>query len=83
MEAEHFHQLSRLNKDFDEIIPEIFWLLLLEFLSLVKPWLEYQDQSEISQARVNTAAAAMIYFGLHTGLFFCAMGLEYTGDNRD
>ena len=83
LKAEDLYQLSRLNKDLGEMIPDILWLLLVDFLPLMKPWLDYQDWSGISQVMVDMAAAAMIHFGLHVGIFLFVNGMEYTGDDMD
>ena len=79
---EEFVNLALMNTTLFLVIPEILRLLAMDFLHLLEPRLDYEDQVEVCPHRIDMSAAAMIHTGLDPGMFVRMMGLEYTAANR-
>ena len=79
---EEFVNLALMNTTFFLVIPEILRLLAMDFLPLLEPRLDYEDQVEVCPHRIDMAVAAMIHTGLDPDMFMRMMGLEYTAANR-
>jgi hypothetical protein len=71
------------NKDFANIVPKVLHWLQVDFPPLHDPRLGYEQQDHIDPYRVETASAAMIYFGLDPGKVGRFLSGEYTGQYRD
>jgi hypothetical protein len=67
------------NKDFSKMIPKLKCWLKIDFSTLRKPRLNYENQIQIDPHQVCMANAAMAHFGLDPGRFVRWMGGEYTG----
>ena len=67
------------NKDFSKMIPKLKCWLKIDFSTLRKPRLNYENQIQINPHRVCIANATMAHFGLDPGRFVRWMGGEYTG----
>jgi hypothetical protein len=68
-----------INTDFSKMIPKLKRWLQIDFSTLRKPRLNYENQVQIDPHRVCMANAAMAHFGLDPGRFVQWMGGEYTG----
>jgi len=60
--------LSVVNQLYNEVTHNVHLFRNFDFSPLLEPCIGYADQQAISQARVNMATAAMIYYGLHPGM---------------
>ena len=65
------------------MIPKLKPWLQIDFSTLHKPQLNYENQMQIDPHQVCMANAAMAHFGLDPGRFARWMGGEYTGQLRD
>ncbi|KAL7524758.1 hypothetical protein ACHAXR_000705, partial [Thalassiosira sp. AJA248-18] len=65
------------------MVSEILRLRHLDFTPLLHPRLNYQDQTKISNNRVDMATAAMIHYDMNPGMVVRFMSGEYTGETRD
>ncbi len=72
-----------INTDFSKMIPKLKRWLQIDFSTLRKPRLNYENQVQIDPHRVCMANAAMAHFGLDPGRFVQWMGGEYTGQLWD
>ena len=80
---EDLSNLRLVNKDYATIVPKVVHELRLDFTSLRKPQLEYENQECIDPHRVEMASAAMAHFGLDMGKFVRFISGEYTGQYQD
>jgi hypothetical protein len=64
------------NKDFSKMIPKLKCWLKIDFSTLRKLRLNYENQIQINPHQVCMANAAMAYFGLDPGRFVQWMGGE-------
>ena len=72
-----------INTDFSKMIPKLKRWLQIDFSTLRKPRLNYENQTQIGPHQVCMANAAMAHFGLDPGRFVQWMGGKYIGQLRD
>jgi hypothetical protein len=70
-ELSSFHLI---NTDFSKMIPKLKCWLQIDFFTLRKPRLNYENQTQINPHQVCMANAAMAHFGLDLGRFVQWMG---------
>jgi len=69
--------LSVVNRLYNEVTRDVHLFRNLDFSPLLEPRIGYADQQAISQACVNMAMAAMVYYGLHPGMLIRYLKGEY------
>lgn len=72
-----------LSADIREIVSETRRLMKVDFSSLREPMVNYAEQTEIDEDRVDQAGAAMVHAGLDPGMMIRWLGNEYTAAHRD
>jgi hypothetical protein len=68
---EELENLKSLNNMYREIINDVLHLRCVDFLALKLLWLDYAEQTEISNQRIDLATVCSIYYGLNTGMVIC------------
>ena len=82
LSPQDFVNLSMASKTLQVIVPETLRLLSVDFTPLLEPRLNYQDQTEVCEKRIDMASALMIHYDLDPGMAVRFLGGEYTGANR-
>ena len=74
--------LSLFNEDFATVVPQVIELLDVDISPILKPRLEYQNQTEVDPHRVTMATAALVGCGMDPGKFVRLLNQQYTGEDR-
>jgi hypothetical protein len=75
--------LARTNSKYLAMVTSVWRLRNLCFKDLLLPRLDYKEQVEIQQKRVDMATACLIHFNMNPGSVVRFIGGEYTGEERD
>lgn len=75
--------LGSINPMYNLMVKDVIRLRDVDTRPLLHPRLNYQEQTEIQQDRVDMATALMIRLGMHPGLVIRYIQGEYTGEERD
>jgi hypothetical protein len=75
--------LKSLNSRYCDMINDILHLRFIDFSTVKLPCLDYAEQTEISEERVDLATACAIHYGLKTGMVICYIKGEYVGESRN
>lgn len=75
--------LSMLSKDFNAMVNDVHRLRTVDFSPLKLPRLDYNNQNQIDESRVEMATALMIAADLIPGVAVRYLSGEYTAENRD
>ena len=75
--------VKRLNVMYEVMMDDVERLRSVDFWDLKLPRLDYAQQTQISNERVNKTTACAIYYGLNPGMVIRFIKGEYVGENRD
>ena len=75
--------MSRVNKFYNRVVPEISRLMLLDWRPLLERQLKYENQVAIDTNRVDTATSFALRSGLDPGRVASILGTEYIGAWKD
>jgi hypothetical protein len=65
------------------MIDDVLHLRFIDFSMVKLPCLDYAEQMEISEDRVDLATTSAIHYGLNTGMVICSIKGEYVGERRN
>ena len=75
--------IRSLNVMYDVMMVDVVRLRDVDFWDLKQPRLNYAQQVEISNERINKATACAIYYGLNPSMVIRFIKGEYVGESRD
>ena len=82
LNEQDIRSLSLFNDDFAEVVPQIIELLDVDISPILRPRLEYQNQTEVDPHRVTMATAALVGCGMDPGKCVRLLNQQYTGEDR-
>jgi len=75
--------LRSVNSLYRNMIDDIVKLRSLDFSNLRKPRLNYNEQTTISNDRVDMTTACFIHYGFHPGMMICFIKGEFVNEHLD
>ncbi len=83
VDQELLSKLKSINSRYNLMVNEVIRLRNVDFTPLLYPRLNYQEQTEIQQERVDMVTALMIRLDMHPGMVVRYIQGEFTGEERD
>lgn len=83
LDKDDIKSLASLNSLYQQMISDVIRLDGYNFHELKAHCIGYENQTSISQHRVDMATAAMIHYGLHPGMLVRFLGGEFVGQSRN